>query len=107
MTRFLSSSLYLLLFALIYSALLPDAILAGSTSGSMPWSGPLSRLLDDFKGPTLAAVTLIGLFIGGMRWAFMSDNRGLATAGKAILVVACLSSGVAIFAALGLSASAI
>lgn len=81
--------------------------LAGPTSGNMPWSDPLDRLRENLTGPTLTAVVLIAIAVGLAGWAIGDSNRGLVRAGKALVALAAGTAGIALLAALGISASAV
>lgn len=81
--------------------------LAGPTTGNMPWSDPLDRLRENLTGPTLTAVVLIAIALGLAAWAVGDSNRGLVKAGKALVALAAGAGGIALLAALGISASAV
>ena len=92
---------------LLLLALAAPSAAASPTGGSMPWSGPLDLLRQDTTGPSLTAVVLIGIALGLGKWALSDDNRGLLRTAKAVIALAAGVGGVALLAALGISASAV
>lgn len=87
--------------------LVASAAWAGPTGGDMPWSEPLDRLRENLTGPTLTAVVLIAIALGLAAWSVGDSNRGLVKAGKALVALAAGAGGIALLAALGITASAL
>lgn len=71
-----------LLRALLVLPLATSAAFASTGGATMPWDGPLQRLLDNLSGPTARALVLIAIVGCGLFWAFTRNEEGLKKLGQ-------------------------
>lgn len=72
MNRFLRRRLHAANSLLIASLLASPALAAGS---SMPWEGPLQKILDSVEGPVAKIIAVIIIIVTGLTLAF-GDTAG-------------------------------
>lgn len=57
-------------------ATMPSMASASTTSGGMPWEGPLATIADSLQGPTLAAVLVFGIIGCAVAFAMREAATG-------------------------------
>jgi type IV secretory pathway VirB2 component (pilin) len=90
------------LLVALYAVLCAAPAIAASSSGTMPWDGPITTLADDVQGPVITAGVIFAIVLGCLLLAFGDFSSG----GKRIvLAIVAASIGLAIlrfFSALGI-----
>ena len=67
------------------------AAMAGATSGSLPWDGPIASIVNDLSGPIAHGFIIVAIVITGLMWAFgehgssMKKVMGIAAGGALAL----------------------
>lgn len=79
------------LLALLAAGAWPVWVLAGTTSGDLPWNNFLDKLQDNITGPTATALIFIAIAGALVVWSMSDDHRGLIRFGKALGALAILA----------------
>ena len=79
-----------------------------STSGGLPWDGPIQTLQNDLTGPVATGISVIAFLAAGAALVFGEELGGIAKkALYVVLGVALIVMGNKFLAALGLSGAVI
>lgn len=79
-----------------------------STSGGLPWDGPIQTLQNDLTGPVATGISVIAFLAAGAALVFGEELGGIAKkALYVVLGVAMIVMGNKFLAALGLSGAVI
>ena len=98
---FLLLTLVLLLFAAF-------PILAGGTGGDLPFNEGLTKLLENFKGPTGTALLLMAIIWGLIKWSGSErGSSGLIQAAKGGVSLAIIATLVLTLGSLGIAAASL
>lgn len=96
-----------LITVFLITLIIAPSIKATSSGGTMPWDGPLQRVVDNLTGPT-AQVFVIAMFvIGGLFWGFSGNSEGAKKFGQAIIGTSIIIGAPAILTTLGLTTTLI
>ncbi len=92
----------------IATAALYTAHAEASTSGGLPWDGPIQTLQNDLTGPVATGISVIAFLAAGAALVFGEELGGIAKkALYVVLGVAMIVMGNKFLAALGLSGAVI
>lgn len=82
--------------------MMPSIALAAPAGGgaAMPWTGPLTDLLDNLSGPTARILGALAFVIGGALWAFTRAEEGARRFGQAIVGIAIMIGAANVVSAL-------
>lgn len=87
----MKKSIVLVLFVFGLVALCCPDIFAASTTGDLPFEGPLEKLVNSLTGPVAFFISLAGIFVAGGVLLFGGDLQGFArTMIQVVLVIAVL-----------------
>ena len=65
--------------------------MAGATTGSLPWDGPIASIVNDLSGPIAKGFIIAAIVVTGLMWAFgehgssMKKVMGIAAGGALAL----------------------
>ena len=92
----------------IAMAMLYTAHAEASTSGGLPWDGPIQTLQNDLTGPVATGISVVAFLAAGSALVFGEELGGIAKkALYVVLGVAMIVMGNKFLAALGLSGAVI
>jgi len=100
-------ALYLLL-ALALLLIAATTLYAGSTDGELPFNEGLSKLYENFQGPTGTALLLMAIVWGLIKWSGSErGSSGLIQAAKGAVSLALIATLILTLASLGISAASL
>ena len=97
-----------LLLALSLLLIAASTLHAGSTDGELPFNEGLSKLYENFQGPTGTALLLMAIVWGLIKWSGSErGSSGLIQAAKGAVSLALIATLILTLASLGISAASL
>jgi type IV secretion system protein VirB2 len=76
---------------------------AGTGGDSMPWNGPIDKIVNNLTGPTAKAASVLLFVIAGIVWGTSNHERGANRLFQALIAAAILLAAPTMLEALGIT----
>lgn len=89
-----------ILYLFIFIGLSVEPVFASAADGSMPWEGPLQKIMDSISGPVAKICGVIVIVIAGLGIAFGESGSGVRRIFQIVFGLAIAFSAASIIASL-------
>jgi type IV secretion system protein VirB2 len=76
---------------------------AGTGGDTMPWNGPIDKIVNNLTGPTAKAASILLFVIAGIVWGTSNHERGANRLFQALIAAAILLAAPTILDTLGIT----